>query len=521
MAVRDRGLIETSARTTALHPTSQGVTRRRGAARSTVAGSSLVVLIGFAQAFLLIPLCLDRLGSRLYGAWLGGAELLAWIQLLDLGIPNLMMQRIGAALGRGDTGEGGRWFASGLAVMLALAVVLALLGFGGSTWVAEWADVLPAQAALFEDCFRAAVVASALLLLNNAFVGLSRAAQQTALVNGTLVGGAVVGFAVSLALLLAGVGLWALAWGLLARAVVSLGGGLAFFLAPERAPLRVQVRPSVPVLREMRALAPSMSGASVGYLAVAYSELALVTTLLGPTAAAVYGLTRRAVDAARSLLDTIANAVYGGFAHLLGSEDRERAPAVLREILLARWACACLAAACVAAVNRGFVTLLFGPEHWGGFWLSLAFAVQLVISGQSFLVNYLYRAAGAVREGSILLSAWAALHLLATVLALKLVGMVGGPAAGTLVAAGLLLLTTKRLQAALPGRGSPAAPADRRLAWVTGAVVCVGALLGGIGGAPSWPSLAAVGALFLAAGGGALLWLHPPLRKMLAGVMGG
>lgn len=493
---------------------------RRDAARSTVVGSSLAILISLAQAFFLIPICLDEFGSRLYGAWLGGTELLIWIQLLDLGIPNLMMQRIGAALGRGDAEEGGRWFLSGFTVMLGLAFLLALLGVAGSAFVAEWADVNPAQAGTFEDCFRLGVMASAVLLLNNAFVGLSRGVQRTGLVNGTLVGGAAVGFAVSLWLLLAHAGLWALAWGLMARAVVALAGGLVFLLGLNRTALRLPLGLSRPVLREITGLVPSMTGASVGYLAVAYSDIALVTTFLGPSAAAAYGLTRRAADAARSLLDTIAYAVYGGFAHLLGSGERDRAPAVLNEILLARWACACVAVACYVAVNRGFVTLLFGAEHWGGFWLTVAFGVQLLISGQSFLVNYLYRAAGAVRAGSLLLTAEAAVRIAATILALRLFGMLGSPVAGAMVAAGFGLYAARRLRALLPGEHSRPLPADRRLAWGSGAAVVLGAVIGGVWQSFSWPALAAVCALVLAAGGGALFSLHRPLRVTLLRAIG-
>ena len=521
VADRRPSVIETPAEAAELQHAPGLGPSRRSAARSTLIGSSLAVLIALAQAFFLIPICLDQFGSRLYGAWLGATELLIWIQLLDLGIPNLMMQRIGAACGRGDAGEGGRWFVSGFTVMLGLALLLALLGLGGSAFVAEWADVQREQAAVFEDCFRLGVLASALLLLNNTFVGLSRGVQRTGLVNGTMVGGAAAGFAVALGLLLAGAGLWALAWGLVARALVSLAGGLVFLLGLNRTTLRVPPRPSRLVLREITRLVPSMTGGSVGYLAVAYSDIALVTTLLGPSAAAVYGLTRRAADAARSLLDTIAYAVYGGFAHLLGSGERERAPAVLKEILLARWACACLAAACYLAVNRGFVTLLFGAEHWGGFWLTVAFGVQLVVSGQSFLVNYLYRAAGAVREGSILLTVEAVLRIVASIVALMFFGMLGAPVAGVLVTIGIGLLTAKRLKAILPGEASKPSPADRRLAWGGVAAVALAAAIGALWQDFSWPAVATICALVLAAGGGALLGFHRLLRATLLRAIGG
>src|SRR5215210_4877473 len=72
---------------------------RRRAALTTLFGTGATVAVTVAQAFVLIPLSLLHLGTHLYGAWLGAFELLIWLQLLDMGIPNLMTQRIGAAVG--------------------------------------------------------------------------------------------------------------------------------------------------------------------------------------------------------------------------------------------------------------------------------------------------------------------------------------------------------------------------------------------------------------------------------------
>jgi O-antigen/teichoic acid export membrane protein len=494
---------------------------RRSAARSTLVGSGLSILISIAQAFLLIPICLDQVGSRLYGAWLGSTELLIWVQALDLGVPNLVMQRIGAAVGRRDVEEGSRWFVAGLVLLLGHALVLASLALAATPYIARWADVAPDQAELFATCFRIGAVAAAVSLVNAVFHGLARGVQRTALVNGTLVGGSVAGFAVALVLLLRGFGLWALAWGLLARAVIGLSGGIAFAATLDRRWWRVRHRTFGPTLREMTSLVPSLTAGSVGYLAVGFSELALVTTLFGPAAAAMYGLTRRAADAARSILDAFTAAVYGGFAHLVGSDARERARMVAREILVARWAFACLAAAVYAAVNPSLVVLLFGAENWGGHWLTLAFACNLVASGSTYMVNYLYRAAGAVREGALLLAAGGVAHVAATLAGLSLFGVIGAPAAGTLVAIVVFAVNARRFDALLPGERSARPLADRRVAWFGGALVGAGALAGALAGDLSWTGQAALGAALLLLGGATFLWLHPTLRRTLAGALGG
>jgi O-antigen/teichoic acid export membrane protein len=87
------------------------------------------MLISVAQALFLMPLCVEQLGMSVYGAWLGATELLIWIQFLDFGIPNLMAQRIGAAVGRDDRADAGRWFATCLAILLFVAA-----GLLGPAW---------------------------------------------------------------------------------------------------------------------------------------------------------------------------------------------------------------------------------------------------------------------------------------------------------------------------------------------------------------------------------------------------
>src|SRR2546425_8841364 len=101
---------------------------RTTAALASLTGNSLNVLVVSVQALLLIPLYLAAVGPRLYGAWLASGEILTWMQAMDLGIPNLMIQRIAAAHGGGDRRVAGEWFASGLLVLGLIGAVIAVLG---------------------------------------------------------------------------------------------------------------------------------------------------------------------------------------------------------------------------------------------------------------------------------------------------------------------------------------------------------------------------------------------------------
>jgi O-antigen/teichoic acid export membrane protein len=423
---------------------------------STLFGTGATVAITIAQAFILIPLCLTYLGAGLYGAWLATAELLIWLQLLDLGIPNLMTQRIGASAGENDVAAVSRWSGTGLWVLGVIALALAGLAILCAPLVTAWARVPASDAGAFTASFRVGAVASAMLLGYHGVLGIARGVQITGLVNAAQVTAALSGLFVSVGLLLAGFGVWSLAFGLLARAVVSVGAATLFMITARKAAGVRPGRPSVAVLREMAALAPSMAGANAGYLLANYTEVILVNTMFGPVAAAVYALTRRAIDGVRSLLESIAWAVYGGFAQLVTADDRHRARAVLHEILWFRLSAACLCAAVVLGVNQAFVTLLFGAENFGGILLTAGFAVQMIVGGQAFLSNYLFRAAGHVREGSILLAGEAVGRVAAVAGALAVTGLAGAPWAAAGVSAIATSVTLRRLERELPASAAPA-----------------------------------------------------------------
>ena len=110
----------------------------------------------------------------------------------------------------------------------------------------------------------------------------------------------------------------------------------------------------------------------------------------------------------------------------------------------------------VLGVNEVFVTLLFGAENFGGILLTAGFAAQMILSGQSFLANYLFRAAGHMQEGSVLLAGEAVTRVAAVAIALAVVGLAGAPWAAAAVSAIVMTITLRRLDRELPESNAPA-----------------------------------------------------------------
>ena len=490
------------------------MTARGRAARATLIGSGASAVISIAHAFVLMPLCLRYLRPGFYGAWLAAFEVLLWLQVLDLGLPNLLAQRVGAALGARDTDRAGAWFGTCLAALLAFVPLLAAAGLAAAELLPAWTDVAGAEARVLQGCFRVGMICSLTLLLCNSVVGLSWGVQRTALVSASVVAGSAASVCVSVVLLVRGWGLWALPAGMVFRAAIVLAGCVLFLLRLRVGGRRLRWRPDRQVARELTTLVPATGAGTLAHLLSHHTEVVLVTTFFGTIPATVYVFTRKAAETLRGLLDTIGYAVYGGVANLVSSEDSARSRPVVWEIERLRLALSCVAAGCYAALNRGFVSQLFGPENYGGTPLTITFALVLVVVGQAFLVNFLYRAAGALRLGSMLLVAQAALVALAMAAGLPAFGLIGAPSAALVVGCVSLVLTRRLLLRQLPAapRDTPARTAST---WVGLLVLVIGVAISLLAPPMTWPELAAVGAALLAGGTLAVLAVDPDLRRRL------
>jgi hypothetical protein len=473
---------------------------RRAAALSTMTGATANTAIVALQAFVLIPLYLAAVGPRLYGAWLGSGDVLMWMQAMDFGLPNLLIQRIGAADGRGDRSLVLGYFASGVVTLAVIASALGTIGVLIAPAVPGWMRLQGAEAATLSGCFGVGAVASAVVVFNNSVVGLSRGVQRTALMNAMLVGSAVVGLVVSAAALVLGWGLWAIPAGIGARAIVSLAGSAVFVATFLRGADLAQVRPSGKLIREMTMVSPATALAGIGYAVMSQSEAAFVSVLVRPELAPVLVLTRKAADLARSVIDTIGYSVYGGFAHLIASPDRHRAPLVYAQIRTLRLSLAVATAAAFIAVNKPLLSLWVGDLYYGGLLLTSLIAVQLIVVGSSYLANYLYRATGEIVRGSLLLIVECGVRVPLMAGLLVSFGLSGLVSASTITAA-VLGLVAYRLTLGAFGAELRLPEIDNR--WLHAArigVLGIGIVTAVVGIPRSWLSVLAVGAVI---GGGA------------------
>jgi O-antigen/teichoic acid export membrane protein len=384
-------------------------------------------------------------GPSVYGAWLASGDLLNWIQVLDLGLPNLLIQRVGAAHGIRDEPTSGRWFLTGALVLGMVALTLTGAGVLFASQVPRLFHLTGGDADLLRGCFSIGCLAAGITLFNSAFVGLGRAIQETHFINGVMITASLVGLLTALALLWRGMGLWAVALAMLIRALVALGGGAWFLLAVVPRSLRREFHMDRGILHAYFKSVPATAIGGIGYALASQSETAIVGIMANPQMALVYNLTRKAADVGKTLVDMVGFASYGGFAHLVASSRPAEVRRVYLEIRFLRLAAAIAMACAYLLVNHALLRVWVGESAFGGAVLTWLFAVQLVVTGESFLVSYLFRASGEVEKGSWVLAAEALLRMASMLVGMRFLGVRGIPITGILVSIPFLVWVDRLL----------------------------------------------------------------------------
>ncbi|MEO8126891.1 MAG: oligosaccharide flippase family protein [Bryobacteraceae bacterium] len=413
-------------------------TNRRNSALGILTSNAIATFVVSVQALVLMPFYLRFVEPKTYGAWIASGDLFFYLNALEFGIPNLMIQQIGASVARRDLPTAGRCTASGLAILSGAATLLLVLCSNLADRVPGWFHVVGDDAVILARCFLFGGIAASLSLINQAFVALGRGLQDTRYQNVSAVVSSLLGFGAAFVSILHGAGLYSIPVSLMVRALCSAAFSFTFWFRRVPVLVRSNFVPDRRTLKAFLQLSPLTALGSFSYTTTTQSENLLVGLIVGTDAAIILSLTRRGAEVLRSLIDMIIHASFGAFSHLVVSPEKHRAVAVFDELTGLRLSVAVIAAAGFMALNEMFVRTWVGSSYYGGWTVTALIALNLLFSGQSYLVNSLYRATGHIINGSLLLIGEALFRLPMAAAGTALFGLAGLQAAAVLTSIGSL-----------------------------------------------------------------------------------
>jgi O-antigen/teichoic acid export membrane protein len=341
------------------------------------------VSLGFAsQALTLVvglwltPFLLGRVGQQDYGLWLLGAQLLAYLMLMDFGIVALLPRATAYA-----TGRAGGWTSSELPELIGQTTRLVFwqMPFVALAAVALWL-LLPHTWAGLRGPLALVLVTFVVMfpfrILQAALQGL----QDLAFLGGTQISAWLVSTGLTIALAFSGFRLWALAVGWVAAQVVS--ASIWTFRLLTRFPGVLPARlPSLSWSTARGQLAGGfwVSLAQVAQALLSGTEIVVIGRILGPAAVVPFVCTAKLVSVLANQPQILMQSAAPALSEMKVSESRARlfqvCVALTQGMLLLSGAVACV----VLAVNQGFVGWWVGANQFGGLRLTFLLVVCMLL----------------------------------------------------------------------------------------------------------------------------------------------
>ena len=412
--------------------------------------------------------------------------------MTDFGVGGVILQRAAAASGAGDREHlsvivGTAWVTSAV-----IAVIVSAVSAGISPFLPGLLHLDASVAGQVIDCFLLSIAANAVAVIATISGNVLRGLQRAVSVGVIQFLAEVTVVAVTVVMLYRGFGLYALAWGMVARAVfAALTSVIQTYRVCVRE-LRLTPRLQAAESRQLIADSTRLFVVSISMRLLTRSDVFFVGVVLGTASAAVYGITTRMVDTVTMLIAQLTSALLPAMAHLYGEGNLSRFRELLMRITPVLGALSLTGLATAAAVNRDFVSLWVGQELFGGSVTTFLFAASAYVSFVGFIGYDVLMAAGRFQFIARTFAIFSLAQIPLTVLMLRQFGMVGAPLAAIISATGWSLVMWRELSRVL----APEAVNYRRLALLAGisivvviAVISITAQL--LPNAVSWTHLAA------------------------------
>ena len=413
--------------------------RRHAALVNLVGGYVNLALVTISGVFLL-PLYLHYIDHRLYGAWAGSGDIIAWLGILDLGFASLMIQRMSDAYGKQNDRLMAQYFATGILVLSALVVILNIVALILSQYIPGLMHISGSAASVLSISFVLSFIATGLGIINNGLVGFSFALQKTTVPNLLTIVCGVLRIFCTIWLLTLGKGLMAIALSYVLYNGSLLIGNVIYAYYLYRLKIKYPFCPNLGILKEFFMISPPMFFAKFGNAVMGKSSAAVVAIFLRPELATILVVTGKMADIIRMFLDRFGGATFAGFAHLVGSGQFTKARRVYEELVSIHTSISVLMTCVYIATNQWFVTVWVGPDQFGGQWLTFMLGLSVLASSRSSLLEYLYGATGQIVRTAYVILSESVLQIPFIFIFLFLMRLPGLPLANTLTSIGAALL---------------------------------------------------------------------------------
>lgn len=343
---------------------------------------ALVVLVGFW----LTPFLLHRIGQHDYGLWLVGTQLMFYLALLDIGVVALLPRETAFATGRARSIEE----ASDLPIIVGqtLRLIVWQMPLVLLAALIAW-FMMPSAWEGLRNPIGVVLIAFVLAFPLRIFGAVLNGLQDLAFLGRINIISFLISTAITIALVLSGWGLYALAAGwIVLQLLVAVAG--YFRLRTHFPTVLPRSLPELrwPIARTRLSKGFWVSLNQIGQVLVNGTDILIIGNLFGPAAVVPFVCTGKMISVLSNQPQMLMAAAAPALSQMRMGESRERLSEVCialgQAMLMLSGAVVCV----VLVVNQGFVGRWVGANQYGGFWLTALILLSMLLRHWNLTVGY-------------------------------------------------------------------------------------------------------------------------------------
>lgn len=393
----------------------------------TFVGGISTNFLNLLQMLIVLPVLIKTIEPKVYGIWIGSADLLLWVSYIMIGFSVVMAQRISVFHAKHNYKDLAEYFATTIIGYFIFFLILIFISPLLSRYIYSFFDLSNNDKKLLSSIFELTSIATYLSLMSGAIELYFNSIQETLIIKYWMFLSTLLGLLVTFYCIYFGSGLYALPYGMLIRGILSLLGGIILTVNSLKKFGYLYFRFSKKHFFDLikNGLASAFSIGSYGTLTS--SDNFLVLTLFSPEIAIIYNMTKKGSDFVRMILDSITTSSIGSFSHLTGERNSKNILKGRKEILNVHLLLGLGLLVAYLMWNSQLVTLWVGNQYYAGFNLTLFLALATFVSTRSHLDNCLYRCSGSVINGSIVATSELLLRFMLVFIFIHYFGIIGLP----------------------------------------------------------------------------------------------
>jgi O-antigen/teichoic acid export membrane protein len=388
---------------------------------------------GYANQFLvtvvglwLTPFLLHRIGQEQFGLWLVGGQILTYLGLADLGIVALLPRATAYATGRARSIEAATLdlpeiigHTAGIVIYQTIFVAIASI----AVWV-----LMPAEWFLLRLPLGLVMATFVLTFPLRIFQAVLQGLQQFSFLGKLVTASWLIATAITILLVFAAAGLYALAIGWVAGQVFTTSACYLYLRSrfPDVLPRRL---PNVSVLKMVTQIRQGLwvSVAQLAQALVNGTDLLIIGRVLGPLAVVPYACTGKLVTVLSNQPQMLMQTAGPGLSEMKMAESRQKlfqvCTALTHGVLIISGAVVCT----VLIVNQGFVSWWVGAGQYGGVALTVLLLLTMFLRHWNTTAVYAIFCFGYERQISVTTLLDGLVTTCAAIAFVREFGLVGAP----------------------------------------------------------------------------------------------